>query len=89
MIRKAIKLTLTSPDESRFRELADGLLTIYRDAKRISNDGRMRPDTKRSKVGDLDDRVFELCSARWFDEVKDCEGDENDYRKLYNELMHR
>lgn len=87
LIRKAIKLTLTSPDEPRFRELADGLLAIYRDAKRISSDGRMRSDTKRSKVGELDDRVLELCSARWCDEDKDCQGDENDYRKLCNELM--
>jgi hypothetical protein len=87
LIRKAIKLTLTSPTETRFRQLADGLLAIYRDAKRISNDGRLRSDTKRSKVGELDDRVLELCSARWIDEDKDSEGDEDDYRKLCNELM--
>jgi transposase len=87
LIRKAIKLTLTSPAEPRFRQLADGLLAIYRDAKRISSDGRLRSDTKRSKVGELDDRVLELCSARWFDEDTDCEGDEDDYRKLCNELM--
>lgn len=87
LIRKAIKLTLTSPAEPRFRQLADGLLAIYRDAKRISSDGRLRSDTKRSKVGALDDRVLELCSARWLDEDKDGEGDEDDYRKLCNELM--
>ena len=87
LIRKAIKLTLTSPDDPRFRQLADGLLSIYRDAKRISNDGRMLAATKQSRVPELDDRVFELCEARWFDEDRDCEGDEDSYRKLCNELM--
>lgn len=87
LIRKAIKLTLTSPDEPRFRELADGLLGIYRDAKRLSADRRFCAETKQSKVAALDDRVLELCSARWCDANKDCEGDENDYRKLCNELM--
>jgi transposase len=87
LIRKAIKLTLTSPEDSRFRQLADGLLGIYRDAKRISSDGRMLAKTKQSKVAALDDRVLELCSNRWSDENRDCEGDEDDYRKLCNELM--
>lgn len=87
LIRKAIKLTLTSPDEPRFRELADELLAIYREAKRISVDGRYRAETKKSKVADLDDRVLDLCSARWCDEDTDCEGDADDYRKLCNELM--
>jgi hypothetical protein len=87
LIRKAIKLTLTSPEDSRFRQLADGLLAIYRDAKRISNDGRLLDATKQSKVPALDDRVLDLCSDRWIDENRDCEGDEDDYRKLCNELM--
>lgn len=87
LIRKAIKLTLTSPDDPRFRQLADGLLQIYRDAKRISNDGRMLAATKQSKVADLDDRVLELCGDRWSEEDCDCEGDEDSYRKLCNELM--
>lgn len=87
LIRKAIKLTLTSPDDPRFRQLADGLLEIYRDAKRISTDGRMLAATKQSKVADLDDRVLEFCWDRWGDEDRDCEGDEDSYRKLCNELM--
>ena len=87
LIRKAIKLTLTSPDDPRFRRLADGLLSIYRDAKRLANDGRMLAATKQSKVPELDDRVLELCGDRWVDENRDGEGDEDDYRKLCNELM--
>jgi hypothetical protein len=87
LIRKAIKLTLTSPEDLRFRQLADGLLSIYRDAKRISGNGRMLEATKQSKVPALDDRVLELCGDRWVDENRDCEGDEDDYRKLCSELM--
>lgn len=87
LLRKAIKLTLTSPEESRYRELADGLLEIYRDAKRISEDGRYTEETRKSKVGALDDRILELCGSRWAAENHDCEGDEDEYRKLCNELM--
>lgn len=87
LIRKAIKLTLTSPEEARYRQLADGLLAIYREGKRIANDGRLRESTKRSRASELDDRVLELCAGRWVDEDRDCEGDEDDYRKLCNELV--
>ncbi len=87
MTRFIVSLSLTSPEDSRFSQLVDGLLAIYREGKRISTDARMLSATKQSKVAALDDRVLELCSARWLDEDRSCEGDEDDYRKLCNELM--
>jgi transposase len=87
LIRKAIKLTLTSPGEPKYRELADGLLKIYREAKRISTDGRYREETRKAKAASLDDRILALCADRWADDDTDCSGDEDDYRKLCNELM--
>ena len=68
LLRKAIKRTLTSPDEPRYRELADGLLDIDRDAKRISEGGRNTEETRKSKVGAMDDRILELCGGRWADD---------------------
>jgi len=47
LLRKAIKLTLTSPEEPLYRELADGLLDIDRDAKRIFEDGRYKEKTRK------------------------------------------
>ena len=87
LIRKAIKLTLTSPDEPLYRQLADGLLEIYRDAKRVASDGRMLAETKELKVPAFEDRLLELCGGRWLDDDTDCEGDEDTYRKLCNEVM--
>ena len=38
-------------------------------------------------MGELDDRVLALSSSHWCDDDKECEGDEDNYRKLCNELM--
>jgi len=38
-------------------------------------------------VGALDDRFLKLCGDRWVDDNKDCDGDEDEYRKHCNELM--
>jgi hypothetical protein len=87
LIRKAIKLTLTSPEEPLYREFADRLLEIYRDAKRIAADGRYSEQGRRNKVPELDDAVLELCGARWIDENTEGDEPENDYRRLCNEIM--
>jgi hypothetical protein len=87
LIRKAIKLTLQDPQNKDYRKLADRLLEIYREAKRIKADGRLLDSTRRARVADLDDELLDLCAARWLDE--DTSGDEveNDYRRLCNEVM--
>jgi transposase len=87
LIRKAIKLTLQDPENELYRNFADRLLEIYRNAKRIKADRRMKDSTRVARVAELDDELLELCGARWFDDNTSGSETENDYRRLCNEIM--
>jgi hypothetical protein len=87
LLRKAIRLTLLCPDNTIYRELADELLAIYRAAVRVQGDGRLSDAGRASKIGDLENRIVELCAPTWFAELPPTEGPENDYRLLCNELI--
>ena len=87
LIRKAIKLTLQAPDDSRYRNFADSLLAIYRTAKRIAADKRYSDAGRKRRVGELDDELLALCLERWVDEAREMDGVEGDYRRLVNEIM--
>lgn len=67
--------------------MADGLLDVYRQAKRIKADQRLLDSTRISRVGELDDQLLDLCAARWVDEETSGTEVENDYRRLCNEVM--
>jgi len=54
LIRKAIKLTLQDPQNTNYRKLADGLLHVYRQAKRIKADKRLLDSTRCDRVAELD-----------------------------------
>jgi hypothetical protein len=86
LLRKAIKLTLVAPENAEYRRLADGLLEIYREARRVQGDRRLSDAGRAAKVADLDDRLLELCGPVWFAELPVTEGHENDYRRLCNEV---
>jgi hypothetical protein len=87
LIRKAIKLTLLNPENTDYRKLADGLLKVYNQAKRIKSDQRLLESTRISRVAELDDELLELCAERWLDEDTSGNEVENDYRRLCNEVM--
>lgn len=87
LIRKAIKLTLQSPENVTYREFADHLLDLYRRAKRIAADGRLSDAGRQERVGLLDDELLSLCSTRWLDDSTEGDEVENDYRRLCNEIM--
>jgi len=87
LIRKAIKLTLEDPASKAYRALTDELLSIYRDAKKLSSDGRYREEGRKAKVAELDDRVLEACAGGWTAESVGLEGPVGDYHRLCNELM--
>ena len=65
LLHKAIKLTLQDPENKTYREFADSLLAIYRNAKRIAKDQRFSDAGRRAKVAELDDELLVLCSPRW------------------------
>jgi len=87
LLRKAIKLTLETPDHAEYRRFADRLLEIYRAACRVQQDGRLGDAGRARKVGELDDAILELCGPMWAADLPPLEGPDNDYRLLANELM--
>jgi hypothetical protein len=87
LLRKAIKLTLLSPEDQTYREFADTLLAIYRKAKQVAGDQRFSDAGRQRRVGELDDELLALCSSRWIDESTEADGVEGDYRRLVHEIM--
>lgn len=87
LIRKAIKLTLEDPSNEDYRALADELLSIYRDAKKLSLDKRYSEEGRKAKAAELDDRVLEACGPGWTGESVGIKGPVGDYHRLCNELM--
>jgi hypothetical protein len=85
LLRKAIKLTLQDPQNQEYRDFADKLLEIYRQACRVQRDGRFSDAGRKHKVGTLETEVILLCSA-WAAESPPLEGLRDDYRRLLNEL---
>src|SRR5206468_2419108 len=57
LLRKAIKLTLQDPQNTKYRELTDRLLEIYRAACRIQRDRRLSDAGRAAKVVALDSDV--------------------------------
>jgi regulator of replication initiation timing len=86
LLRKAIKLTLQAPKDTRYRELTDSLLSIYRTAKRVANDKRFTTAGRHRRVTELKEELLVLCSAHSL-EGSETEGVEDDYRRLVNEVM--
>ncbi len=86
-LRKAIKLTLQASENETYCEFADRLLAIDRQAKRVAGDQRYSDAGRQRRVAELDDELLDLCSPRWLDEETPCEGVEDDYRRLVNEIM--
>lgn len=87
LLRKAIKLTLLDPTNTEYRQFADRLLEIYREACRVQRDRRLGDAGRAKKVSALEDEVLELCAPKWALELPPSEGPDNDYRLLCNELM--
>jgi transposase len=87
LLRKAIKLMLHDPNNPEYREFADRLVEIYRASRRVQRDGRLGDAGRARKIADLDDEILELCGPLWAAELPPCEGPDNDYRLLTNEVM--
>lgn len=87
LIRKAIKLTLEDPANQEYRELADELLSIYRDSKKLAADSRFSDAGRKRRVVDLENRVVNACLPDWSNQDVGGEGPQNDYLRLCNELM--
>jgi transposase len=87
LIRKAIKLTLLHPENTEYRSFLDGLQAIYGRANRIKRDRRLKEETRRKKVGELEHDLRVLCESRYLDEREPATDAEADYLRLVKELM--
>jgi transposase len=87
LLRKAIKLTLQEPDNVEYRQFADRLLEIYRQACRVQRDGRLGDAGRARKVAALEQEIYELCGQVWLANLPPLEGVAGDHRRLVNELM--
>jgi transposase len=87
LLRKAIKLTLQAPDNAAYRDFADRLLAIYRDACRVQGDKRLDDDGRARRVAELDDAIFDLCGVTVFADARLLEGLANEHRLLVREVF--
>jgi hypothetical protein len=88
LLRKAIRFTLLEPDNSEYREFLNGLLNVYRNAKRFSADRRLGDSGRKVRVAELFDEVSELCVTRCGEDtvLKTASGDGTDHE--FNNLLH-
>ncbi len=69
LLRKAIKLTLIAPENAVYREFADRLLAVYRQALKVKQDRRLSDQGRERKMTELENALIDLCpdSNRWWD----------------------
>jgi transposase len=66
LLRKAIKLTLQDPHQTAYRQFADDLLDIFREANRLRRDRRLSEAGRARKVHDLTTDLLVVCApAAW------------------------
>lgn len=64
LIRKAIRFTLLRPDNEEYKTFLNGLLDVYRAAKRAAADQRLKESGRTARVAELVDVVSALCVSR-------------------------
>jgi transposase len=89
LLRKAIRLALLYPRKKKYQRFLDGLLGLYRDAKRVAQDGRLAEAGRQQRVAELEGRLCELCLPYQGDTAADLPPHERDFRNLANELVDR
>ncbi len=91
LLRKAIKLMLLNPDEPKYREFLQGLIEIYRDAKREAQDSRLGEKGRRIRESRLVARLCDLCHPHWrlmrSELPEPTTKSEYDFENLIDELM--
>ena len=86
LLRKAIRLTLLEPDESRYRTFLDGLLQLYRDACRMKRDRRYKQAGRERAVRGFEDRLWDLLGDELADDSESVDGHAREFRNLCREL---
>jgi transposase len=86
LLRKAIKLALIYPENSKYQRFLDELLAIYRAGKRSAADGRLGAVGRKQRVADLEGRLCELLQPHTRATTPEMPPHECDFANLVNEL---
>ena len=86
LLRKAIKLALMYPGETKYQSLLDGLLAIFRDGKRSAADGRLGEAGREQRMAELEGRLCELLRPYRRETTPEMSPPERDFTNLVNEL---
>src|SRR5436853_6169565 len=89
LLRKAIRLALLYPREKKYQRFLDGLLALYRDAKRGAADGRLGAVGRQERVTELTNRLCGLCLPYLGATSAELTPPEQELRNLANELTER
>jgi transposase len=89
LLRKAVRLALLYPRKKKYQRFLDGLLGLYRDAKRAAADGRLGVAGRKQRVAELEGRLCELCMPHQRACAADLPPHERDFGNLVNELVDR
>jgi transposase len=89
LLRKAIRLALLYPGQRKYQHFLDGLLELYRDAKRAAADGRLGEAGRKGRVATLEDRLCTLCLPYRGAARADGTPAAQDFSNLVEELLDR
>ena len=93
LIRKAIKFTLLAPDNAEYNTFLNGLLDVYRAAKRAAADQRLKTPGRSARVRDLVDELSNLCVSRCPTEdaddtlVMSTDATDHEFQNLVDEIV--
>jgi transposase len=86
LLRKAIKLALMYPSNSKYQRFLDELLAIYGAGKRSAADGRLGETGRKQRVAELEGRLCELLQPHTRETTPEMPPHECDFTNLVNEL---
>ena len=88
LLRKSIRICLLDPNQKRFETLRDGLLEIYREAKRLKADGRFSDDGRHQSMIQLQNKLYDLIEPECEKHFEQSyQGAMEEYRLLLGELL--
>ena len=88
LLRKAIKLTLLKPQNTRYRAFCDGLLAVYRSACASATDRRLGDAGRQRRSDELEEQLRGLCwEHRPSDHRPPADTVERDSRNLAAEIV--
>jgi len=86
LLRKAIKLALLYPDNTKYQNFLEKLLAIYHSAKKSAEDKNLDEAARKHKVTELEGQLCELLMKYPPEATKDLSPPERDFANLVEEL---